>query len=69
VKLARDLQPLETPRMIERIETMVKQNWVSDPAQLLPFLIELSNDERIPLIGRNRAAKIAKEIDKNSKKE
>jgi len=68
VKLARENQPLEAPKLIGSLETMIKQKWISDPMQLVPFLKELGNDERIPLIGRNRAMKIAKEIEKTAEK-
>ena len=34
---------------------------------MLPFLVAISNDERVPLIGRNRAGKIVKQIEKQKK--
>ena len=34
---------------------------------MLPFLQALSNDERVPLIGRNRAGKLVKQIEKQKK--
>ena len=65
--LARENQPLETPKLVESLDGLLKRNEISDPHQMLPFLIALSNDERVPLIGRNRAGKIVKQIEKQKK--
>lgn len=65
--LARANQPLETPRLIESFDGLLKRNEISDPHQMLPFLTAVSNDERVPLIGRNRAGKIVKQIEKQKK--
>ena len=65
--LARENQPLETPKLVESFDAMLKRNEISDPHQMLPFLISVSNDERVPLIGRNRAGKIVKQIEKSKK--
>jgi hypothetical protein len=35
---------------------------------MIPFLKELSDDERIPLISRNHAAKLIKQIEKTVEK-
>lgn len=67
INLARENQPLETPRLVEAFDSLLKRNEIADPKQMLPFLIALSNDERIPLIGRNRAGKIIKQIEKQKK--
>ena len=65
--LARENQPLETPRLVDSFDSMLKRNEIADPHQMLPFLQTVSNDERVPLIGRNRAGKIAKQIEKQKK--
>ena len=65
--LARENQPLETPRLVESFDSLLKRNEIADPHQMLPFLQAVSNDERVPLIGRNRAGKIAKQIEKQKK--
>lgn len=65
--LARENQPLETPRLVESFDSLLKRNEISDPHQMLPFLQALSNDERVPLIGRNRAGKLVKQIEKQKK--
>lgn len=62
--LARENQPLETPKLVESLDGLLKRNEISDPMQMLPFLVGVSNDERVPLIGRNRAGKLVKQIEK-----
>ena len=65
--LARENQPLETPRLVDSLDSMLKRNEIADPHQMLLFLQAVSNDERVPLIGRNHAGKIAKQIEKQKK--
>jgi hypothetical protein len=65
--LARENQPLETPKLVDSLDSLIKRNEISDPHQMLPFLAAISNDERVPLIGRNRAGKIVKQIEKQKK--
>jgi hypothetical protein len=65
--LARTNQPLETPKLVDSLDSLINRNEISDPHQLLPFLTAISNDERVPLIGRNRAAKIVQKIEKQKK--
>ena len=62
--LARENQPLDTPKLVESLDGLIKRNEISDPLQMLPFLTAVSNDERVPLIGRNKAGKIVKQIEK-----
>ena len=64
ILLARQNMPLQTPSLMEAFEAYYRRGEISDPAGLTPFLTELSNDERLPLIARNRASKILKEINK-----
>jgi hypothetical protein len=61
-------QPLEAPRLMTKLDMMVKRNWISDPSQMIPLLKKLSDDERIPLIARNHATRIVREIEKNARK-
>ena len=65
--VARQNQPLETPRIMTKLDSQLRRNAISDPAQMLPFLRELSNDERVPLIARNHASRLVKRIEKASK--
>jgi hypothetical protein len=67
INLARENQPLETPRLLDSFYSMVNRNEIADPTQMIPFLQALSTDERIPLIGRNHAGKIVKQIEKQKK--
>lgn len=62
--LARENQPLDTPKLVESLDGLIKRNEIADPLQMLPFLTAVSNDERVPLIGRNKAGKIVKQIEK-----
>lgn len=65
--LARQNMPLQTPGLMDAIDAYYRRNEVSDPMHLLPFLTELSTDERLPLMARNKAGKLIKEIEKNRK--
>lgn len=67
INLARANQPLETPKLVDSFDSLMKRNEIADPHQMLPFLDELSRDERVPLIGRNRLAKLVKQIEKQKK--
>lgn len=67
IMVARENQPLLTPGMMDGIDAYIRRNEVSDPVNLVPFLTELSNDERLPLMARNRAAKLIKQINKAKK--
>ena len=64
IGLARENQPLNAPKLMEVMESMLKRNALSDPQQLLPLLNDLSTDEHVPLIARNHALRIIKKIKK-----
>jgi hypothetical protein len=64
ISIARQNQPLNAPKLMEAMESLLKRNALSDPEQLLPLLKELSTDERIPLIARNHAIRLSKKIQK-----
>ncbi len=63
IVLSRENQPLEAPTLISSLEGMLKRNEISDPQQLTPILKELSEDERIPMIARNHAGRLLKQIE------
>jgi hypothetical protein len=67
MKLSRENQPLESPRLMDMLDAYYKRREISDPAQLVPFLKELADDERIPLIARNHASRMVKTIEKAEK--
>ncbi len=68
ISVARENQPLEAPSLVDRLDSLLKRDEISDPPQMLPFLKELSNDERIPLLARNHVIRIVKDIEKKSQK-
>ena len=65
--VSRESQPLESPQLMDVLDGYLKRGEISDPRQMLPLLKELSNDERIPLIARNHAARLAVGIEKAKK--
>lgn len=62
LKLAREMQPLNTPQLMKQMETLLVRDGLSDPRQLIPLLKELRTDEHIPLIARNHADRLLKKI-------
>ena len=64
LKLARELQPLNTPQLMDFMERLLTRDGLSDPLQLVPLLRELRTDEHIPLIARNHADRLLKKIEK-----
>ena len=68
ITVARENQPLESPKLLDALDSMVRRKEISDAVQMIPLLNELSNDERIPLIARNHAAKLVKQIEKSEEK-
>jgi hypothetical protein len=64
IKLAREMQPLNAPQLLNEMESLLTSNGLSDPYQLVPLLTELKTDEHIPLIARNHADRILKKIEK-----
>ncbi len=67
IKLACENQPLEAPGLADVLDSYLKRSEISDPPQMVPFLKEVSNDERIPLIARNHLTKIVERIEKEKK--
>jgi hypothetical protein len=64
VALARQIQPLSSPKLMEQLDRYLKMNELPDPQQLVPLLRELSTDERLPLMARNHAGRILKKLEK-----
>jgi hypothetical protein len=64
ISVARENQPLNAPKLMEVMESMLKRNGFSDPQQLIPLLKDLSTDEHVPLIARNHALRLLKQIQK-----
>lgn len=66
LEVARESQPLETPKLINRLDSLIDRDYLSDRQQLVPLLRELTEDERVPLVGRNQAARILKKLEKQA---
>jgi hypothetical protein len=66
VNVALESQPLETPKLISRLESLIERKYISDAQQLLPLIRQLTEDERVPLVGRNEAARLLKKLDKQT---
>ena len=64
IQLARELQPLNTPQLMNLLDSLLARGDLSDPQQLVPLLTELRSDEHIPLIARNHADRLLKKIEK-----
>jgi hypothetical protein len=64
ISIARENQPLNAPKLMEGLESLLKRNGLSDPQQLLPLLKDLTTDEHVPLIARNHAQRLIKKIQK-----
>ena len=67
MNLARTNQPLESPKLMDLIDNYIKRNEISDAEQLIPYLKEVGDDERIPLIARHHATRLIKQIEKEKK--
>jgi hypothetical protein len=64
ISIARENQPLNTPKLMEVMESLLNRGGLSDPRQLLKLLQDLSTDEHVPLIARNHALRLIKKIQK-----
>jgi hypothetical protein len=64
LNVALEAQPLEMPKLINKLDNLIKSNFLSDPKQLAPLLRQLVEDERVPLVGRNHAARIIRKLEK-----
>jgi hypothetical protein len=64
INLARQHEPLNAPKLMDQLDTLLRRNGLSDPQQLVPLLREIQTDERLPLIARNHAQRILKKIEK-----
>jgi hypothetical protein len=64
ISIARQNQPLNMPKLMEAMESLLKRDALSDPRQLLKLLQDLSTDEHVPLIARNHALRLIKQIKK-----
>ncbi len=63
INLAREHEPLDAPKLLDQLDSLLTRNSLSDPQQLVALLRDLNTDERIPLIARNHAARLLKKIE------
>lgn len=63
ISIARENLPLNAPKLMEVMESLIRRNGLSDPKQLLPLLRDMSTDEHIPLMARNHALRIIKKLE------
>jgi hypothetical protein len=64
IAVARENQPLNAPKLMEQLEFLIKRSGLSDAQQLVPLLNEITTDEHLPLIARNHAKRLLKQIEK-----
>jgi hypothetical protein len=64
IGVARENQPLNSPKLLDQLDRFIATKELSDPQQLVPLLRELSTDERVPLMARNHAGRILKKLEK-----
>ena len=64
IGIARENQPLNAPKLMETMESLLKRDGLSDPRQLVKLLQDISTDEHVPLIARNHALRLIKQIEK-----
>jgi hypothetical protein len=64
IGVARENQPLNSPKLLDQLDRFIAMKELSDPQQLVPLLRELSTDERVPLMTRNHAGRILKKLEK-----
>jgi len=64
ISVARQNQPLDSPKILDGLDSYISRNEISDPKQLIPLLRDLTIDERLPLIARNHAERILKKLEK-----
>jgi len=64
ISVSRENQPLNMPKLMEAMESLLKRDALSEPHQLIKLLQDLCTDEHIPLIARNHALRLIKQIQK-----
>ncbi|MEP6925134.1 MAG: hypothetical protein ABI954_11765 [Pyrinomonadaceae bacterium] len=64
MNVARENQPLNSPQLADRLNSLLNRNQISDPKQMLAYLHEVVDDERLPLIARNHTTKLIQRIEK-----
>ena len=64
IESARTNQPLLTPGIVDALDGYISRGEINDPPHLVPYLTQLSQDERLPLIARNHLTRLIAQITK-----
>ncbi len=64
INVSRENQPLQSPGIIAVLDSYLRRNEIADPNQMLPFLKDLHEDDRLPLMSRNHIDRLIKRIEK-----
>jgi hypothetical protein len=64
ITVSRENQPLQSPSLVNALDGYLRRKEIADPEQMLPFLKELYNDDRLPLMTRNHLDRLIKQIEK-----
>ncbi len=67
MNVSRENQPLQSPSLVDVLDGYIRRKEIADPEQMLPFLKELYNDDRLPLMSRNHLDRLIKQIEKAKK--
>ncbi|HTH50429.1 MAG TPA: hypothetical protein VL501_00765 [Pyrinomonadaceae bacterium] len=62
---ARDNQPLLTPALVDTLDGYIRRGEITDAPHLVPYLTQLSANERLPLIARNHLTRLIAQISKS----
>lgn len=61
-------QPLDLPRQLEAIESSLRLEQIAEPERILTAMREISGNDTLPLIARNKASRIVTDIEKKKYK-
>lgn len=61
-------QPLDLPRQLEALESSLRLEQIAEPERILKALREISSNDSLPLIARNKASRIVSDIEKRKYK-
>ncbi len=64
IETVRQSDPISTPAQLRYLEGELKSRTIADPERFTPLLLEIKTDESVPLIARNHAERLLKEIKK-----
>ncbi len=64
INVSRENQPLQSPGIIGTLDSYLRRDEIADPRQMIPFLKELHEDDRLPLMSRNHVERLIKQIEK-----